>query len=125
MINKRQFDRIKFNCKVKFQVDNSLYDCQLLDISLRGALITDYPDNKLKINTLCKLTLTLDQSSNKQIIMEGKISHENNNRIGISCQYIDVDSISHLRKLIELNKVAQTFNKVKSAYNNVQIRYTV
>jgi hypothetical protein len=35
--------------------------------------------------------------------MQVKLTHEDPGQLGFVCQYIDLDSISHLRRLIELN----------------------
>jgi len=99
----RSFHRIHFDCLVKFEVGDSRLDCELVDISLRGALIHNCTGATADIDTPCKLTLSLDKSHEIQIIMQGYIIHKNENRIGIHCQSIDLDSITHLRKLVEVN----------------------
>jgi hypothetical protein len=35
--------------------------------------------------------------------MEVELVHDDHNQLGFHCSHIDVDSISHLRRLIELN----------------------
>jgi hypothetical protein len=37
------------------------------------------------------------------IKMQVRLTHEDNGQLGFVCQHIDLDSISHLRRLIELN----------------------
>lgn len=99
----RHFQRIHFDCLVKFEVGDSRLDCELVDISLRGALIHNCTGATLDTGAPCKLILNLDATGETQIVMEGNIAHKNDNRIGIRCQYIDLDSMTHLRKLVEIN----------------------
>lgn len=35
--------------------------------------------------------------------MNGSIAHKIENRVGIHCKTIDIDSMTHLRKLVEYN----------------------
>ena len=37
------------------------------------------------------------------IQMQMRVVHERDNQLGLACQHIDVESISHLRRLLELN----------------------
>ena len=101
--NERHFQRIHFDCLVKFETEDLRLDCELMDISLRGALIHNCTGATPKVGTSCKLILCLDEACDTKILMEGHIAHKKENSIGISCQYIDLDSITHLRKLVELN----------------------
>lgn len=56
-----------------------------------------------KVGTPCKLKISLDDSDEIQIIMEGTVAHKTENCVGIHCESIDVDSMVHLRKLVEYN----------------------
>jgi len=47
--------------------------------------------------------ISLDDSKEIQIIMIGTIVHKIENCIGIHCESIDIDSMTHLRKLVEYN----------------------
>ncbi|MCU7834010.1 MAG: PilZ domain-containing protein [gamma proteobacterium symbiont of Taylorina sp.] len=99
----RYFQRIHFDCLVKFEVGDSRLDCELVDISFRGALIHNCTGATLDVGSPCRLILSLDESQEVQIIMQGNIAHKRDNRIGISCTSIDLDSMTHLRKLVEIN----------------------
>lgn len=39
----------------------------------------------------------------ESIVMEGKVIHHEGQLIGIECQSIDLDSMTNLRRLVELN----------------------
>lgn len=103
MVKERHFHRINFDCIVKFEVEGARLDCELIDISLHGALIHNCTGATPDTGTRCRLILKLDESGEVEIIMDGSIAHKNENRIGICCQSIDLDSITHLRKLVESN----------------------
>ncbi len=103
MTDNRRFQRIHFDCKVEFECKELRVICDLLDISFKGALINNCSGSIPAPGTACRLILTLDESSAVQIIMDGNISHNEDNRVGIHCQSIDLDSMTHLRKLVELN----------------------
>ena len=39
----------------------------------------------------------------EHITMEGKVVHKEDQFIGLECQHIDLDSMTNLRRLVELN----------------------
>ena len=48
------------------------------------------------------LTFTLDDSD-IQISMEVEATHLDDKRLGVYCHHIDIDSATHLKRMIELN----------------------
>ncbi len=99
--DKRHFHRIFYNSNATLSSENSTFNCQLIDISLKGCLVRfDEPWNKAMENTY---SLNLQLSSDISISMELSISHVRNNTVGFKCEHIDIDSISQLRRLVELN----------------------
>ena len=103
MTEHRHSHRVYFDCLVKFETSECQHVCELLDISIQGALIAACSGATPDAGTPCKLTISLNESGETQIIMIGSIAHKIENRVGIHCESIDVDSMIHLRKLIELN----------------------
>jgi hypothetical protein len=99
----RHSHRVKFNGLVEFETSECCHVCELIDISIKGALIAGCTGATPPAGTACKLTLTLDETGQIQIIMIGTTTHKIENRVGIHCQFIDSDSMIHLRKLIEYN----------------------
>ncbi len=101
----RRFVRITFDADVqlRFHLDPYLYLAHLKDISLKGALVETY---KLLPNTfkgkMCHLVLPLNETGDK-IVMDGLVVHHEGNAIGIECKSMDVDSVTHLRRIIEMN----------------------
>jgi len=102
MQNRRQFSRVLFSTTAQLDFDNHEYPCKLLDVSLHGALITNcdaFIGNKDSQAVLC---FTLPQSD-IEIKMEVVICHIEADHIGLKCHHIDIDSITYLKRLIELN----------------------
>jgi hypothetical protein len=100
---RRKFWRATFNAPVKVINDASSSDAWLDDISLKGALI-EVPANWAgKAGEHCHLKLRLGTESDTVISMWGKITHVEGQKVGVQCESIDLDSITHLRRLVELN----------------------
>ncbi len=99
---KRQFNRIAFDAPVTLHDDGNEWKSKLVDISLKGALILR-PDN-WKQNNIddFKLSIQLD-NSDSEINMEVKLAHTEKEQIGFLCKHIDLDSVTILRRLVELN----------------------
>jgi len=99
-VQRRHYSRIRFHGSATFQVGLGQWPCEVLDLSLRGALITvDIPD--IAIGVSCLLELRLDDEA--CVRMEGHIAHHHPHQVGIVCDITDLDSISHLRRLLALN----------------------
>ncbi|MGD8595262.1 MAG: PilZ domain-containing protein [Gammaproteobacteria bacterium] len=100
--DKRHFTRITFDSPVYLSKDAANWQSELVDISLNGVLI-DKPANwQGSVGDLFKLTLDLNESD-IEIRMEVEVAHMESNHIGFHCKHIDLDSITHLRRLVELN----------------------
>ena len=102
MINpqRRVFSRIPFHGKATLCVDERNQACDVLDLSLKGALLSvDFCP--VASEALCVLSLQLDDE--RTIRMNGRIAHTEPPRIGITWTTIDLDSVTHLRRLLELN----------------------
>ena len=99
---KRQFSRIAFDAPVILQSGNKIWRSKLLDISLKGALIIT-PDNwENTDDTDFNLSIQLDECD-YEIEMKVKLAHSEKKQIGFHCVHIDLDSVSNLKRLVELN----------------------
>ena len=102
MKNRRLFTRILFSIKAELSVEGNIYPVSIHDISLNGALVTAL-ESKLPLKgKLGTLTFLLSDNES-QVTMHIAVVHENHEEIGLQCNAIDIDSIIHLRRLIELN----------------------
>ncbi|MDP1707518.1 MAG: PilZ domain-containing protein [Gammaproteobacteria bacterium] len=97
----RHYTRIQFDAKVSLSQGARRWDSGLIDISLKGALFSKPQDwaGTLGDNLLAELQLDGDIV----IRMQGTVAHMENGHIGLRCDHIDLDSIAHLRRLVELN----------------------
>ena len=102
--NTRQFSRVPFQAEVNlsFLLSRAEYTARLVDISLKGALLKSAEPlpNVFKRNT-CRITLAL--SKEESIVMECQVVHHEGQYIGLECMHIDLDSMTNLRRLVELN----------------------
>lgn len=98
---RRKFSRILFDAHVELAQGEFHWRASLLDISLKGLLLEQkLPDSVVHDEPiLVKILL----SHGTTIAMSVVLSHEHNHQTGLVCRSIDIDSVSHLRRLIELN----------------------
>lgn len=102
MTDKRRFSRIPFECESVLVVDQQRFPTQLADISLNGALVDKPDDGTVKIGASAELEIRL-LGSDIMLRMRVEIAHEKDDRLGIRFVSIDLESIGHLRRLMELN----------------------
>lgn len=99
--DQRKFSRIPFDVPVTISRDEQVWDTGLIDISLHGALIKvpqDFaPDPGLEYR------LAIHLEGGPDICMDVLVAHQEKEELGLNCKDIDVDSITHLRRLVELN----------------------
>lgn len=100
--NQRQFSRIRFHHGARLLFEGNAAACEVVDLSLKGALLR--LSGKLPVDTgaSCVLELVLDDGI-AVVRMEGRVAHREATRIGLKCRSIDLNSITHLRRLLELN----------------------
>jgi len=101
---KRRFVRVSFDCAARLCCDDSEWPATLIDISLKGALITrpDEWEPSATEERPCRLELLLG-GGDVVIEMEGGIAHIEGDHVGFRCDHIGLESISHLKRLLELN----------------------
>ena len=69
---------------------------------MRGILVHRPDHFSLDLDNPFEATIRLS-GSDSHIIMTLIFSHEENNTLGFKCQHIDIDSMTHLKRLVELN----------------------
>ncbi len=101
---RRHFQRVDFDHSGMLTLGKVSCDCKLIDISLKGALVEVAKADGAQINQGTKGSALFKLSNDvNDICMDIEVMHIENARIGLRCTHIDLDSISHLRRLIELN----------------------
>lgn len=96
---RRRFTRIRFASMAR--IDGEI-PALLIDISLKGVLLARPEHWSGAIGQAIAVEVFLDADA-AVIRLEGCVAHLEDTRIGVLCQHIDMDSITHLRRLIELN----------------------
>ncbi len=99
---RRQFARVAFAAGAELITTQEQLRCQVIDISLKGVLLQlpSGPAPQAGMPCLVKLPLA---HSEIMIAMAGELAHVENGHAGVLCRSIDLESITHLRRLIEMN----------------------
>lgn len=100
-MDNRRFHRIAFQGPASLHLGKQHYETTLLDLSLKGALVTR-PETLPEHVQQMELHFPL-QDSQLSIQMLVSIAHQRENLLGLHCEKIDLDSISHLKRLVQLN----------------------
>jgi len=97
----RHFHRILYTADAILSCEEKTWHCEITDLSLKGCLLRfelPWEEDPEKL-----YTLALRLSEQVQIKMELTATHVVGNKVGFKCEHIDIDSISELRRLVELN----------------------
>ena len=100
--NRRHFTRIPMDNEVTLACGAQQWNSQLLDISLKGALLATPEEFGECPNCSCRLMFMLNETD-VTIMMVGNIVHQEDGQLGFRCDNIDLDSITHLKRMVELN----------------------
>ena len=99
--DRRHYQRVDFDAEVLMEYGNASWVCHLIDISLKGLLVV-FPDgvdaNKGEI-----YQMEFRLGSDAAIHMHVKVKHVQDNQVGLEWGDIDLESLTHLRRLLELN----------------------
>lgn len=99
--DRRRFKRISFDARTELTQGDKSWPVQLIDLSLKGLLIErpspwlGDPDQSFIVDI--HLNVDID------VQMEVRLTHDDHNHLGFVCEHIGLDSVTHLRRLIELN----------------------
>ena len=102
MTEMRRFSRVNFDAESFVEFAGVHEKAHLMDISLRGALIAagDYPP--VKLGDPCKLDIHLD-GCDVVLRFEAQVVHMEDDAIGLKFVREDLDTMIHLRRLMEFN----------------------
>jgi hypothetical protein len=98
---RRHFVRVSFDAPALLTTATDAFSVHVLDLSLKGALITAPAQAVLRAGMLCQITIPLAETGN-HIAMSTEVAHVEGLHTGLLCRGIDLDSVTHLRRLIEL-----------------------
>lgn len=99
---KRRFHRISFDAGCELHCRESVWLSEVLDISLKGVLVKRPENWNVPLNEPCEVVILLDDQETG-IVMAVELRHIEAHRLGFKCQYIDLESAGHLKRLVELN----------------------
>ena len=102
MDDKRLFRRIPFDTQTRVICNNVTYNGTLLDISLKGALIQFLEPIPAVKGERCNIAIHLP-SSNVNMFFEATLVHVSQVNYGFKFLTENIDTITHLRRLMELN----------------------
>ena len=98
----RRFRRIPFTAEVTLSAGQASWSAELLDVALKGALVgTDAP-LPLEPGSQCGLSITLPGAS-VTLAFLAELKHCEGNQYGFKFVSEDLGTLTHLRKLLELN----------------------
>lgn len=97
---RRQFQRISFDAPLSLSQMGNTFISHLLDISMKGVLI-DASNLAIDITQPCTISIYL--STDVEIIMTAEWANHYKNAMAFRWLLIDIESMTHLRRLLELN----------------------
>lgn len=102
MIERRQYSRILYQAPATLQQGEIQLTTCIHDLSLRGLLLWAVDEPNLDNDQLVDVAFTLPESD-ITIRLTGQLVRENERILHIKIIYIDLESIAHLKRLVELN----------------------
>ena len=100
--DRRRFSRIHFDAMCELHTETLNCPVQLIDISLRGALIESM-GQPISLKTGDKVRLLIYLANDVLIEMHATLTHIHGQQFGCKAEEMELESVSHLRRLVELN----------------------
>ncbi|MNF62344.1 Cyclic diguanosine monophosphate-binding protein [compost metagenome] len=98
---RRRFHRINFDAATEISQGGNRWAAELHDISLKGLLVirpADWDGDPAR-----PFDARISLGAGIIVQMEVALTRADGDQLGFVCRHIDLDSISHLRRLVELN----------------------
>lgn len=102
MQNRRQFSRVPFQSDARLMLADGEHTVEIVDLSLKGALVRLPVDGFVHVGSHGSLSLSLD-AGEALIRMGITVVHHQAGTLGLACRDIDLDSVTHLRHLLAVN----------------------
>lgn len=97
----RHFHRIAHDAPAFISQGDSTLPGRALDLSLKGCMVEiDAPATPVVGS---EFMIEIQLSDEVRIGMTAILIHQEERRMGFRCEHIDIDSVSTLRRLVELN----------------------
>lgn len=101
MIERRRFSRIVYQAPATLTQDEHQVDASIKDLSLHGLLVACDESDSLDLKPL-SIRFSLPDSD-VTIELVGRIIAKNDHILRVSIEHIDLESISHIKRIVELN----------------------
>lgn len=98
---RRHHQRITFEAELLISQGDQQWRCELEDISLKGMLVRTAGDVPMTPDSMYTVQLTLGVGV--EIHLVAKLSHCHDRHCGLQWDHIELESLTHLRRLLELN----------------------
>ncbi|WP_280042856.1 PilZ domain-containing protein [Pseudomonas sp. Hg5Tf] len=105
-LERRRFKRVPFDAPTELVQGEQRWPVNLLDISLKGILIESPEPWDADPEQLFDAVIHLNADA--QVLMQVQLRHVDDQQLGFICQHIDLHSLEHLCRLIELNLADRT-----------------
>jgi hypothetical protein len=98
----RHFQRVPFATGSTIEFGEERHDAEVVDICLKGALLKLSGPAEYRRGDACTVSIVLD---NSDIVVQFKaeVAHLRDQFLGVKLLKIDIDSMIHLRNIVELN----------------------
>ncbi len=103
---RRRFQRIAFDAPTELFQGKRCWQVKLLDLSLKGLLIERPTPWNADLTQDFDALIHLGPQATVRMQVEQR--HEEDDRLGFVCLHIDIDSMTHLHRLVELNLADST-----------------
>jgi hypothetical protein len=100
---RRRFQRIRLERAVQVTSGGTAVDCELVDISLKGALVQPLAPWQPPRGSRAELLILLGDDPSWCIRCAGEVTHLEPGTIGIHIRAMDIASSENLRRLVEFN----------------------
>jgi len=101
-MHERRFRRIPFAAQAIVSSEGNEHSCELLDLAMKGALLASDKPLPVRLGQIYQLCIAL-QGGPIALKFEAKLVHHDVDHYGFKFISEDLDTLTHLRKLIELN----------------------
>jgi PilZ domain len=104
--DRRMYQRVSFDGNAELSSGEQTFGCQVTDLSLKGVLIRPFGVIRADIGAVFSLKIPLLEDNHDNpisIVMQLELAHSSPDGLGFRCISIDLDSITHLRQIVELN----------------------
>ena len=103
---RRRFQRIPFDAPTELLQGERRWPVNLLDLSLKGLLIE--APNAWDADLERPFAAQIRLGEEAFVTMTVELRHVDDTQLGFICEHIDLDSLEHLCRLVELNLADRT-----------------